>query len=91
MAGLDGWTDPDRRDDALLRCLVDVHSAEVLSPVQARIVGAMSHGLAESEVADVLGVSFDSVHSQMKAARRRLRAKNAAHAVAISLRLGIIS
>ena len=49
-----------------------------------------SHGLRERECADAMGVSEETVKTHLDFARRKLRAKNTAHAVAIALRLGLI-
>lgn len=49
-----------------------------------------SHGLVESECADAMGVSCETVKTHLEVARRSLGAKTTTHAVAIALRLGLI-
>lgn len=49
-----------------------------------------SHGLTQEQCADALGIGAESVKTHMAEARRKLAAKNTAHAVAIALRLGLI-
>lgn len=90
------WPDPDLRDDALLRCLVDVYTYEPsaprpLSPMQVRVLEALSHGLGDSGSADVLGIDFETVKGYSKLARHKLRAKNTTHACCEALRRGLIT
>ncbi len=92
----DTWStnDPDRADDALLRCLMDVHRAEppdALTPSELRVVGALSQGLGETDVAEVLGITYHSVKQASKLARRKLRAKNTTHMCCEAVRRGLIS
>ena len=100
---VDGWTDPDRRDAALLACLEDVYRAEEgralpavpidpaeLTPEELRILGALSRGLGDRGTADVLGVTWDSVRHSSRSARRKLGAKNTTHACCEALRRGLI-
>ena len=87
------WPDPDRRDDALLRCLCDTHRHELaseLTPMQRRILEAASHGLDADGIATLVGVTQESVKTHLKLARRCLRAKNTTHAVAEALRRQLI-
>ncbi len=97
------WPDPDRRDDALLRCLEDVYRADEelvppvllvdpddLTPEELRILGALSHGLGDRGAAHALGVTWDSVRHSSRSARRKLRAKNTTHACCEALRQGLI-
>jgi DNA-binding NarL/FixJ family response regulator len=87
------WPDPDRRDDALIRCLTDVYAYEppdALTPQEVRVIGALSHGLGDNGAADTLGLSFESVKLSSKLARRKLRAKNTTHACCEALRQGLI-
>jgi DNA-binding NarL/FixJ family response regulator len=87
------WPDPDRRDDALLRLLVDVYQAEPsvnLTPHETRIVEAFSHGMTERDAAAVLGLTFDSVHETAKLCRRKMLVKNMTHACCEALRQGLI-
>ena len=95
------WPDPDRRDAALLRCLEDVYRAEGLRPAPPRATGvtaaelraleAFSHGLGRTGTADALGVTLETVKTLTVRARRKLRAKDTTHAVAIALRRGLIT
>jgi DNA-binding NarL/FixJ family response regulator len=87
------WPDPDRRDDALLRCAIDVASDdhEALTPGQRKVLEAVSHGLGNQGAADALGLSIDSVKTQLQLASRSLAAKNATHACCIALRRGLIN
>jgi LuxR family quorum sensing-dependent transcriptional regulator len=89
------WPDPDRRDDALIRCLEDVYRSQArstieLSPQEKRCIECASYGLDAYESADLLGVGYESVKTHLKHTRRKLRAKNTMHAVAEALRQGLI-
>jgi DNA-binding NarL/FixJ family response regulator len=87
------WPDPDRRHDALVRCLVDVHSYEppdLLTPTQVRVLGALSHGLGYRGAADLLGVTVESVKTSSTLARRKLKARNTTHACCVAIREGLI-
>lgn len=92
MSARELMPDPDRRDEALLRCLVDVHSyePELLTPAQTRVLGALSHGLGDRGAADLLGVTVESVKEAAKLARRKLQARNTTHACCEALRRGLI-
>ncbi len=91
------WSDEARRDEALLKLLVRVHStpwpadAEMdLTPLELRCVVAASHGLGNIETADLYGYKYETVKTQMAIALRKLGAKNRTHAVAKALRRGLI-
>jgi DNA-binding CsgD family transcriptional regulator len=62
---------------------------ELTPPMIVNLLYA-SHGCDERETAAARGVSYETVHGQMAEARARLAAKNAAHAVAIAFRFGLI-
>lgn len=88
------WSDPDRRDDALLRILTRVYEQpeerSTLTPGELRAIEAMSHGLGEIGAAEVIGVRPLTLKKQLKRARRVLRAKNTTHACCEALRRGLI-
>ncbi len=96
------WPDADRRHDALLRCLQDIYLAEGSAPAatrdphevtdtELRALEAFSHGLGRTGTADALGVTLETVKTLTVRARRKLRAKDTTHAVAIAIRRGLIS
>jgi DNA-binding CsgD family transcriptional regulator len=62
-----------------------------LSPSEQRILLCLSVGLNNRMAADVLGVSEDTIRSQVASARAKLGAKNQAHAVALAIRSGQIT
>jgi DNA-binding NarL/FixJ family response regulator len=86
------WPDPDRRHDALLRCLVDVYidEHELLTERQRRVLEAFSYGLNREQVAEALGVELETVKHHLRLATRALAAKSTTHAVALALRQGLI-
>ena len=61
-----------------------------LSPSELRVLEAISRGLTIEMAADVLGVGHETVKSQIKSARYRLKAKNITHACCEAIRLGLI-
>ena len=88
-----GWNDPDRSDVALTRLLARVQLEECerdITETERRYLLAAGCGLRERETAFVYGVSVDSVRKGLTRARRKLRAKNTTHAVAIAIRRGLI-
>jgi DNA-binding CsgD family transcriptional regulator len=62
-----------------------------LTPTELRCLRAASYGLRADETAEALGLTFDAVRMQLRHARRKLAAKNTAHALAIAMRHGLIS
>lgn len=88
------WPDDDRRDNGLCKALRDIERQQDpspdLTPCEIRCLQAASAGLQTKEIALVYGMSYLTVQDQLKAARRRLRAKNTTHAVAMGLRAGLI-
>lgn len=99
------WPDPDRRDDALVRCLIDVYQAEdepnrddyrrkrqpgQLTETETRYLRDLSHGLDMGDIARLYSVRLDTVRDAFRRVRRVLGAKSREHAVAIALRQGLI-
>ncbi len=84
------WPDPDRRDEALLHCLLDVVEHEVLTPMQVRVLQGLSQGLGREGTADLLGVGVETVKTHLKYGQRALGAKDTAHACCEALRQGLI-
>lgn len=62
----------------------------LLMPSEARVLEAASRGLTAEMTADMLGVAYETVKTELKSARRRLRAKNTTHACCEAIRLGLI-
>lgn len=58
---------------------------------QAVILTHLAHGLVKKEIAAELGVAESTIRCHITVIRRRLCAKNAAHAVAIAVRKGVIA
>lgn len=94
------WPDQDRRDDALDRVHGRIQTMRTPRPVQprrdkqtpaeTRVLVCISHGMTVRMAADSIGVSYNTAHDQLRDARRRMAAKNTAHAVAIACRNGWI-
>lgn len=61
-----------------------------LTPHQIRVIEAASHGMTNNDIAEILGVSLESVKHHLKNASRILKAKNRAHLVANAMRGGLI-
>lgn len=62
----------------------------VPTPPELRALTAISHGLQSAEAAFVLGYTPRGMEEKLRNVRRKLRAKNTAHAVALALRAGFI-
>jgi DNA-binding CsgD family transcriptional regulator len=69
-----------------------IHTAgrESLTDREVEILRCASYGLNYDMIADILGISSQSVQAHLKNARYILRAKNTTHAVATSIRHGLI-
>jgi DNA-binding CsgD family transcriptional regulator len=61
-----------------------------LTPAERRALEASSRGLTNQMIADLYGISSETVKMQLKSARFRLQAKNTTHACCQALRLGLI-
>lgn len=62
-----------------------------LTPRQTRIVGAVSQGLTDAQIARALGVSVSLVRTEVKSILRTAGARNRTEVVAVALRHGLIS
>lgn len=82
----------ERRAAALDRVALAVYgpNREIPPDAELRALLCASHGLTRMMIADVLGVSPDTVKTQLQRARQRLAAKNTTHAVALAIRAGLI-
>lgn len=61
-----------------------------LSPREREVLRCASVGLTEAQTADMCGRSVDTIKNQLTSARRKLLAKNTAHAACEAIRLGLI-
>jgi DNA-binding CsgD family transcriptional regulator len=83
-----------RRDDengwdARLQARIDA-ATERLSERETMILRCASHGLHSHDAAALLGISSETAKSYNERARRKLRAKNTTHAVALAIRGGLL-
>jgi len=62
-----------------------------LTPAERLVLRYVSNGFSDEEIAADLRLSVHTVKDQVKAARRRLGARNRAHAVAEGYRRGILT
>lgn len=62
-----------------------------LTPRELEVVGHVSQGKKNPQIARELGVGEETIKSHIKNSLRKLGAKNRAHAVAICLRRGEIA
>jgi DNA-binding CsgD family transcriptional regulator len=84
MAGLDPF--PERSGSQERRV-----AERALTPGERHCLQGVAAGLRYHEVADVLGLSSETVRTNLERARRILGAKTMAHAVALALREGQIT
>lgn len=63
----------------------------VLTDRQVLMLGLVAEGLTTDEIAARLWVTDNTVKSTLSNARRRLKAKNTPHAVALAFRAGALS
>ena len=60
------------------------------TPAELGCLRAASVGLDANEAGLVLGIGEETVKSHLQSCRRRMRAKNTCHAVALAIRAGLI-
>lgn len=91
-----GWSPPRPSDEILRRITEDIGRVHVtaslgLMPSERRSLSFAARGFTEREEADAIGLGYETVRTQRKDARRRLGARNMAHAVFLAARRGEIS
>ena len=62
----------------------------MLTKRQLQVLEGVRDGLTAESVANVLGLSPETVREHLKTARRRLGANNATHAVIMAIRLKLL-
>jgi DNA-binding NarL/FixJ family response regulator len=77
-----GLAEPDNREREPVEPL--------LTPRQQQILGMIANGMTESAITEQLVVSQDTVRSHIKHLRRRLGARDRAHAIARAYCLGVL-
>lgn len=89
-----GWTDPDRRNEAIDRILNDMAHAPKpntnLTPAELRVVYCLSYGLGSRGAAEMCNITYETARDHSKHARRKLRARDTTHLIAIAIRRGLI-
>jgi DNA-binding NarL/FixJ family response regulator len=97
-----GWRPPEKVEidnEKAMRIIEDIlrfnegmrHISSLeLSNREHLILTYVAEGLTEPEIAKQLHVSHESVHSMMRAVRRKLGVRSSAHAVAEGFRKGIL-
>lgn len=89
-----GWNPPrpdDRITDAILDDIFRVRGSLDLSPIQQRILELLAEGKNRDEMAQELGIHFETLRTYQKKLYRRLGAKNGPHAIAIGFRKGYLA
>jgi len=66
-------------------------ASDRLSPRQLRIVGAVSQGLTDAQIAKAFGITVSLVKAEVKSILRKTGARNRTEVVALALRRGLIS
>lgn len=97
-----GWN-PPRPDDRVANRLLDalrlveygkgsvpVNATLELAPSEVRALALVAEGCDYREAAEVAGVEHETIKKQLQNARRRLGARNTAHAVALAFRSGVL-
>lgn len=83
---LDRWL----RDQALKLLPNGPHQPQPVTAGQARVLRLAACGMHNVEIADALGISPDTVHTQMQQAMNRLGTHSRAHAVVVALAHGML-
>jgi DNA-binding NarL/FixJ family response regulator len=88
----EGWDDPDRADRALDRLARELERqhprTRELSAQERRVLSAFALGLTRREVAEIMGLSEETVKTHVERARVALAAKNVTHAITQAFRTG---
>ena len=77
-------------DESAIRSGVAAPGRRDLSQGEVRVLEAFSRGMTAEMAAEILGVTIETVKSQLKSARYRIRAKNTTHACCEALRQGLL-
>ena len=67
------------------------HDAVHLSPRESEVLALVAEGRTDREIALRLSLSVETVSWYVKAIRARLGARSRAHAVALAMRVGVLS
>jgi DNA-binding CsgD family transcriptional regulator len=70
--------------------LEQMHLGKTLTPTEQQVLQLLSNGYTTQEAADLLNKSQETVKSQVRILRAKLKADNVTHAVAIGIREGVI-
>jgi DNA-binding CsgD family transcriptional regulator len=86
----------DTESDWPTRLMVAVLGADTtagtqVTPAEVNVLRCLSQGTGIDGAADLLSKSEWTIRDQILSARRRLRAKDNAHAVALAIRQGLIA
>lgn len=65
-------------------------AGQPLTPGQYRVLRLIAEGYSYAETAEQLGVSFETVKRQLTIVRRKLKARNTCHAVALAVSWDLI-
>lgn len=65
-------------------------AVSTLTPRQLQVLLLRADGIAPPEIADALGIDVETVHSHMKRALKRLDARDAANAMLLIGRMGLL-
>jgi DNA-binding CsgD family transcriptional regulator len=65
-------------------------AAGQLTRRQAEVLGLVADGHTRQEIADRLGISYDTVKRHVENILARMDARNSAHAVALARRAGVV-
>ncbi len=84
------WSDPDRRDEALARVARAVAEAGGLTKNELGVIFCLSHGMKHAEIERTLFMGKATAKWHLRHVYVKLDARNATHAVATALRLGLI-
>jgi DNA-binding CsgD family transcriptional regulator len=90
---VEGWDDPDRRDDALDRvaAAANIHQPRtVLRPAEINVARCISHGLDRAATAETLGITYETVKQHLKTLRATLACKTTTQACCEAIRQGLI-
>jgi len=74
----------------LMSSIRDTNPRQTLRDSERNVLKHASHGLTVRMTAELLGLTDQTVTSELKGARLVLGAKNTTHAVALALRAGLI-
>jgi DNA-binding CsgD family transcriptional regulator len=74
----------------LMGNIVRIQPSDIVTPREVQVLTYLSYGMDTRATAELLGLAPSTVETHYRKAKRKLRAKTRAHAVALAIRQGLL-